>query len=128
MRAVVDEIGEKDAIPIAPAIALTGIMEHHSAAVMDKFRKFLRRSNAHVVDITLTLAEKAGSVRTKAAKGKPPRGVKTPDAIHIACAIETQADMLHASDEGMLKLSESPAVDGLKICRPRTLSGGQTLR
>lgn len=127
MRAVVDEIAKKEAVLVVPAIVYTEFMEHHTAAAVDKFRTLLKRSNVHAVSITLGLAEEAESTRTKAAKEKPSRGVKAADALCVACATAADVDMVHTSDDGMLKPSGSPTIEGLKACLPRTLCGGQTL-
>lgn len=128
MKAVVHEIEKKEAILVVPVIVYTELLElHHSESVLADFRRFLKRSNIQVANITMGLAEKAEQIRTRAGKEKPARKVKTPDALYLSCSLKTSVDMLHSFDTDMLKLNGSPTVEGLRICTPRTLSGSQNL-
>jgi predicted nucleic acid-binding protein len=128
MRAVIDEITSKRAILVVPVTVYTEILEHHNSPdVMKAFRDFLKRSNIQVVNITMGLAEKAESIRTKGERERKARKIKTPDALYLACAIKAEVDMLHSADKDMLQLNGHATVDGLKICHPRTVSGDQSL-
>ena len=64
-----------------------------------------------VIDITQIIALKAAQIRAKYPK------IKTPDAIHIACAIETKVKMFITTDRGLPK-----QIDSLKIVSLKDLS------
>lgn len=86
------------------------------------YRKFLQRSNVLQVNVDPPVAAAAVKVREMAKTA----GVKCPkaaDAQIIAFAILYQVDVLHSFDSGMINLSESDIVEGLRISRPRLLSG-----
>ena len=88
----------------------------HSKEQMDKFESFLKRSNIITLNVTLAVAKKTQEIRSKGmATG---RKIRTPDAQHIATAILCKATVLHSLDAGMLSLSETDIVDGLKIEKP----------
>jgi predicted nucleic acid-binding protein len=124
--AVVGEIDDDKAVLIVSVTAYSEILEaKNEPEKMAKFRAFLKRSNVVVADSTVAIAEKAGQIRSKGlAKG---RKIKTPDATYLAVAILFKADVLHSLDDDMLHLNESPIVDGLKITRPKPISGQTSL-
>jgi predicted nucleic acid-binding protein len=126
IREVITEIEEKKASLLVPVIAYIEVMEaqHPKIAL---FRSFLKRSNVSVVDVTLSLADKAEKVRSSAWKLKPKRSIKTADAIFIAASMWAKASMLLTRDDKLIKLSEHTIVERLKICLPRTISGKRSL-
>ncbi len=128
MLGVLHEINSGQATLVVPVLVFTEMLSaKNSEKVMDKFTQFLKRPNVQVVNIMMTLAKMAESIRSKGLKEKPnPRHVKTPDAIFIACALSSGVDMLHSFDDHMLQLNAHPTAEGLKICPPKTKSGVTT--
>lgn len=122
IAAVVDEIDSKAANLIVSMEIYKEVLEaKRSKRKMQRFRKFLSRSNILVVDTTFVVADKAQVIRSNGVRAK--RSIKSPDATFMAAAILFNADMLHTLDAGMLSLDGSPIVDGLAIKTPQTASG-----
>ncbi|MBI3465125.1 MAG: PIN domain-containing protein [Planctomycetes bacterium] len=120
---VVDEI-DREKEPANLIISVTTFSEilesKHTSEQIEKLGRFLLRSNVISVDTTFPIAQKASQIRN--AGLKEGRKIKTPDAMIIATAVLLRADVLLSLDDVMLKLSESPIVDGLRITLPRPLS------
>jgi hypothetical protein len=122
---VVGEIDSAQANLIVSVTAYSEVLAaKHTDEQMNQFRRFLKRSNVLVADNTVQIAEKAGEIRGKGLAEN--RKIKTPDATYLATAILFQADVLHSLDLGMLSLSGSPIVDGLRISSPKPASGQTT--
>ena len=114
---VIGEIDSGEAELEVPVTAYSEILEaHHTPEQMEKFRKFLQRSNVDVANITQPIAEKAGQARSRALALVPKVKLRTPDATYIATAIVYKASVFHTLEASQLpQLSETPVVDGLKI-------------
>jgi PIN domain len=56
------------------------------------------------------------------------KGIKTPDAIHLATAILYRATEFHTFDERLLDLSGNVGGHGLKICKPEAKNPQLDLR
>jgi predicted nucleic acid-binding protein len=56
------------------------------------------------------------------------KGIKTPDAIHLATAILYRATEFHTFDERLLALSGNVGGHGLKICKPEAKTPQLDLR
>ena len=125
---VADEIDGDRADLIVSATVYSEILEaKHSKRKIKQLRQYLKRSNVISVDMTVGIAEKASDIRGKALKAKEKRKLKTPDAQVAATAIVYGADVLHSLDAHLLNLDGSAAVDGLRITRPRLLTGQKAL-
>ena len=61
------------------------------------------------VAVNLGIAKKAQDIRNRMPS------LKTPDAIHIATAIVSEAIVFHTFDKQLLNLNEKDEVDNLKI-------------
>ena len=129
MLGVIDEIHSGRAILVVPVIVYTEMLSaKNSEKIMGQFSEFLLRPNVQVATITLAIAKKAESIRSKGLKEKPnERVLQTPDAIFIACAITYGVDMFHSFDKAMLQLNSHPTAECLKICSPKTKSGAMPL-
>ena len=60
--------------------------------------------------VDIIIAKKAQDIRNRI-----PKTISTPDAVHIATAIISEAQFFHTFDESLLKLSGTPEVDGIAI-------------
>ena len=89
----------------------------------DDLLKFLRHPNVTLLDVNMSIASKAASMRNAGLHGNPKRSLKLPDAYVIANAILTNSHVLHTVDDALLKLSGLPIVDGLAITKPQDISG-----
>lgn len=122
---VADEIDRGDANLLVPVTVYSEVLEaKNTPAQMEKFRKFLDRSNVVVADTTKVIADKAGQIRSRGIQVHPPRSIKTPDATMMATAIVYGTDVFHSLEPKHHNLDGSPIVDGLKIELPK-LFGGQ---
>ena len=97
---VIDEIDKLLAVLLVPVTAYSEVLEaKHTNKQMDKFRKFLERSNVIVADVTKAIAEKAGEIRSRGLTARPKRSIRTPDATFMATAIIYRADVFHTLEE-----------------------------
>ena len=81
-------------------------------------------TNCALFNSTSTTDQKASEIRNNGMSEKPPRSIKTPDALVLATAIIYKVDALHTLEDKMKKLNGSSTVDGLRICAPCG-AGGQ---
>ncbi|MFO0966087.1 MAG: PIN domain-containing protein [Gemmataceae bacterium] len=125
--AVADEIDSGAANLITSVVAYSEVLSaRHSEEQMARFRGFLKRSNVTIAENTLVIAEKVGQIRSLCLSQSPKRKLKTPDATFIATAIIYKADVLHSTDPDILRLNGNPAVEGLRIATPSSLTGQGT--
>jgi len=119
---VVQEVDDGTATLVVSVVAHTEVLKaRHTQQQMKIFHEFLERSNVVVGNVDLRVSEKAEEIRSKGmADG---RKIKTPDAQHLATAIIFGADEFHTLDEKLIKLSGTPIVDNLTICKPISRSG-----
>ncbi|MBI1901816.1 MAG: PIN domain-containing protein [Planctomycetia bacterium] len=123
---VAEDIDAARADLIVPVNIYTEFLEaKHTKKQIKQFELFLKRSNVQVVNTTVPIAQKAGSIRSKLHKlgGK----LKTPDAQVIATAIIYGVDAVHTLDQDMLKLNGFAEVDGMRITKPMLLTGQKGL-
>ena len=97
---------------------------------LSKYRKFMRkRRGLYEVDVNRTIAIKASEIRDHYRRNPlnpdSTKTVSTPDAIHLASAIEYGAESFFTYDQnnkgkglGLLPLNEDSGVDGLEIRKP----------
>jgi len=124
---IINEIESQSAVLIFPVTILPEVIEvKPNPAALDEFRRFLQRSSVRVMNITLEIAEKAGRIRQKL-KTENQKSLKLPDALIIATAILSKADALHTFDTGLLTLNGTAVVDNLRITKPASLSGQDSL-
>jgi len=92
-----------------------------------KYALLMRRSNVQEITAHQKITTRASQIREHYNKLKPPRKIKTPDAIHIATAIAYRADEFQTldglEDSGrkstkLLALNGDAAVSGLRIVYP----------
>jgi predicted nucleic acid-binding protein len=92
-----------------------------------KYTLLMRRSNVQEVDPHLKITTRASQIREHYSQQKPSIKIKTPDAIHLATAINYRADEFQTLDgleDGgakktkLLALSGDVGVSGLKITAP----------
>jgi len=117
---VANLIDAGEVVLVVSVTAYSEVLEtQHSPEQMDKFRRFLDRSNIVLANTTTVIAERAGTIRARGQQDRPnKRQIKTPDATFLAAAIIHKADEFHTLDDQLLKLNGLPIVDGLKICKP----------
>ena len=78
---------------------------------MKMFQQFMQnRKQVEVVTVDIRVARKAQLIRNKSRKQ-----LSTPDAVHIATAIVSGAELFHTFDDGLLRLSGKDEVDSLTI-------------
>ncbi|MCY3972785.1 MAG: PIN domain-containing protein [Candidatus Dadabacteria bacterium] len=76
-----------------------------------QFKNFMKnRKKIEVINVDIRVAEKAGKIRSESE-----RNIETPDAVHIATAIISGAQMFHTFDDGLLRLNGKEEVNGLSI-------------
>lgn len=83
-----------------------------------RFEQMIADELVLLFDVDRRIARTAGRIRSQAGNLKPKKSVKTPDALHLACAIHTDAIEFHTLDRQLLNLSGTPIVDGLTIRLP----------
>ena len=71
------------------------------AALLAVYDRFFTRRMLYVIDITASIIERATDLRVR-------YNVKTPDAIHLATAIEASADRLLTGDAALARVREVP--------------------
>jgi hypothetical protein len=82
------------------------------------FDRFLKRSNVHVQDGNRRIFTLANEIRQF--YDKVGIKIKTPDATHLATAIDNEVDEFHTNDQSDLNRLVNPVAGkyDLKICRP----------
>jgi predicted nucleic acid-binding protein len=84
--------------------------------VRERFNALFKTPSFFRADTNQAIWERAAAIREAGVQDG--RRIKTPDAVHIATAIEYRVDALHTFDGKLLKLSGKDYVEGLKICTP----------
>ena len=78
---------------------------------MEQFKRFMQnRQMIEIIAVDIRVAKKAQAIRNKSQKK-----IKTPDAVHIATAIVSEAKLFHTFDTDLLHLSGKDEVGGLAI-------------
>jgi uncharacterized protein len=70
-----------------------------NAALLARFDAFFQHPFVHVMEVTAPVIERATELRAR-------YGFKTPDAIHLATAIEEKADRFLTGDDGLRRCTE----------------------
>ncbi len=70
-----------------------------NADLLAKYDEFFTRRLVRVVEVTAPVIEQATDLRAR-------YGLRTPDAIHLATAIEEQADLFLTGDTALARCSE----------------------
>jgi predicted nucleic acid-binding protein len=112
---VVDLTDSNRAIIITSSLLHTEVIG--DSRVIAALNALFRRPNFVQMNVSPEISRAAGRIRDAT-------GLKTPDAIYVATAIEFRVDALHSFDDHHLRLSGAREVGGLVICKPR---GVQTL-
>ncbi len=124
LEAVVLEITNGDANLVTSSMVYLEVLRaKHTKKQMKKFELFMLRSNVTILDMHRGVVKKAETIRSKCLKMVPKRSLKSPDAIYAATAIMLKADVLHTSDDDLLELSKTDAVNKLVITYPMPKSG-----
>jgi len=71
------------------------------AALLATYGAFFTRARLEVVDVGVTAIDRATELRAR-------YGFKTPDAIHLACAIVARADVFVTGDANLARCTEIP--------------------
>ncbi len=106
---VVFELAEKNKLVIISSIlvlveVLTGYRKANDDASEREFKQMMREfPNIETYDLNYNLIDRIIDLRTK-------YNIKTPDAIHIATAIENKADAFITNDKGLRKIKEIKVV------------------
>ena len=84
------------------------------APAIGQFEKFMQnRAMISIVAVDIRVARKAQMIRDTLQKKD--ENITTPDAVHIATAIVSQAKFFHTFDARLLRLNGKSEVDGLTI-------------
>lgn len=83
---------------------LTQPLQHGNHGVQAEYRAFLLGSrHLALVDITSAIAERAALLRAR-------HRLRTPDALHIATALELNCDAFVTNDTGLRRVTELPMI------------------
>lgn len=125
---VATEIDAGRACLLVPVTAFAEILDaKNTPEQMAQFRAFLNRSNVYVADTALSIAEKAGQIRSRTICDTSAHKVRTADSLFIATAIVFRATVFHTLDTRLLPLNGSPLVDNLAIAIPAVWRGPRSL-
>lgn len=120
---VIAMIDRQEAILMTSVMTRTEVLESSlPARAQNLFDKIFDRQNIVSVDVTAPISNLAHQIRDHYRQSG--RGLKTPDSIHLATAINCKADELHTFDEDdLIPLSGNIAGYRLIICKPKGLQG-----
>jgi len=79
---------------------------------IDLISRFFDNDYIYIIQVSRHLS-------TEAAKISVEHGIKPPDAIHLATAIDANCQVIHTYDEKLLKRDGNIGVPPLTICKPR---------
>lgn len=102
---IIFELAEKDEAVIistvlAPIEVLTGYRKTKDSAAENEFIQMVQDfPNIEIYDLDFRMIERVVDLRAK-------YSIKTPDAIHIATAIENKADIFVTNDAALKKIKE----------------------
>ncbi len=79
-----------------------------------KFKQFMKdMAKSEVMAVDIRIAKKAQAIRNISLKNG--RKISTPDAVHLATAIVSQADFFHTFDKRLLSLNGAGEAEGVAI-------------
>ncbi len=89
---------------VSSVITLTEVLVHPvklgDARLAQEYRDILARSKRfHLCDVTAPIAESAARLRAR-------YDLRTPDALHLAAAVETGCDAFLTNDRGITRVKE----------------------
>lgn len=85
-----------------------------SHEAITKFERFMQNREAlGIFAVEQRVVKKAQTIRNRTPESA--KIISTPDAIHVATAIVSGANMLHTFDKGLLSLNGKAQVEGLTI-------------
>jgi predicted nucleic acid-binding protein len=82
---------------------LTKPLKDQDKKVELAYRNLLQSRNLTVSPITSRIADRAADLRSR-------YNLRTPDALHVATAIDTQADAFLTNDKGLKRIAEIPVL------------------
>jgi predicted nucleic acid-binding protein len=112
------ELVERNVATVVVSASATGevLNRNDDPTVRERFNALFKTPSFFRADTNQAIWERAAAIREAGVQDG--RRIKTPDAVHIATAIEYRVDALHTFDGKLLKLSGKDYVEGLKICTP----------
>ncbi|MDQ7036931.1 MAG: type II toxin-antitoxin system VapC family toxin, partial [Anaerolineae bacterium] len=104
MDAIIKQVEETSIEVVSSVITLTEVLNHPikqgNSQLEQEYRDILVNSSDYrLLPITLTIAESAANLRAR-------YNLRTPDALHVATAIEAQCDAFLTNDLGIKRVSE----------------------
>jgi predicted nucleic acid-binding protein len=104
LEAIIAFIGDSPVKAISSAITLTEVLSHPMRLgrqdLIDKYRDILLESGSfRLVPVTTMIASSAASMRSR-------YSLRTPDALHLATAIEEACDLFITNDKGIKRVTE----------------------
>ena len=115
IRSLVERVEAGDYKVVVSTLLYVEVLERNmSERAMEQFKKFMQnRAMISIVAVDIRVARKAQMIRDTLRKKS--ENVSTPDAVHIATAIVSEAKFFHTFDERLLRLNGKSEVDGLAI-------------
>lgn len=74
-------------------------LRRNQTALLSTYEQFFAQQALTIAELTATVIERATSLRAR-------YGLKTPDAIHIATAVEQQADLILTGDRDFARCAD----------------------
>ncbi|MDA8014942.1 MAG: PIN domain-containing protein [Gammaproteobacteria bacterium] len=114
IQSVIEKAENGECQLLASALVLVEVLEKATpGGGMGKFENLLGSSRiVRAIPANVFVAQKARKIRNHF---YPDKKISVPDAVHIATAIVSKADVLHTSDDRLLSLNGAPEVDRLAI-------------
>ena len=115
IRSLVERVEAGDYKVVVSTLLYVEVLERNmSERAMEQFKKFIQnRAMISIVAVDIRVARKAQMIRDTLRKKS--ENVSTPDAVHIATAIVSEAKFFHTFDDRLLRLNGKPEVDSLAI-------------
>jgi predicted nucleic acid-binding protein len=118
LREVMDIVDRGQATIVVSSSASGEVLNKNGdSTVRDRFHRRYQNPAFFRADTNDAIWQRVAMIREAAERDD--RKVKTPDAVHIATAIEYKVDAMHTFDDKLLRLSGKPYVEGLIICKPK---------
>ena len=116
---IVAIMDRQEAIMMTSVITRTEVLESTLPdQAQNIFNKIFERPNIVSVDVTVPISNMAHAIRDYYRQNG--RSLKTADCLHLATAIQHQADELHTFDEDdLISLNGNVAGHKLIICKPK---------
>ena len=115
MDAIIDTIENSPIESISSVITLTEVLIHpkklKNSQLEMQYRKMLTaNSDLQLIPVTSQIADSAADLRAR-------YGLRTPDALHVATALDAQCDIFLTNDKGIKRVTELTVrvLDELKL-------------